>query len=67
MLPRETSHMPPSHECGRVAAPPGFFVGTMPDSIIAPMFFSVGLAHFIVLFVMLSQRLPVSEKWEQQY
>jgi len=39
----------------------------MLDSIIAPMFFSVGLAHFIVLFVMLSQRLPVSEKWEKQY
>ena len=59
--------MPLSHECGRVATPPGFFVGAVLDSIIAPMFFSVGLAHFIVLFVMLYQRLLMSEKWEKQY
>jgi len=36
--------------------------------VIALMFFFfVGLAHYIVLFVTLYQRLPMTEKWEEQY
>ena len=59
--------MPPSVS-GWVAALLGFFVCALLGSIIALMFFiSVGLAHYIVLFVTLYQRLPMSEKWEEQY
>jgi hypothetical protein len=51
----------------QVAAPPGFFAGALLGSIIAFMFFSVGLAYYIVLFMTLYQRLPMNKKWEKQY